>query len=254
MDSASGSHCTDFTNFERTADFKSSSPSKFVKNSTSNTAIPRILEEEKQASLRALAQDKAWQSIHFTHNKPAESKRHKLHTSTYSLHTFLESTFDKTQMDCHADFQSARNDRKPSPHTLESTFSHDTPFLSSRDFRKEVVAIHKSAKADSKKNTQKAKTLESTFEKMQMDCHADFQSARNDRENAPTLKTPQAQAKLDSRNEAQNLKTPAKDSRICDEKSGLSSDWQGSYLSGDLRQSRRIHDLSRKAESTSQIY
>ncbi|MDL0079199.1 hypothetical protein [Helicobacter zhangjianzhongii] len=47
-----GNHCTDFTNFERTADFKSSSPSKFVKNSTSNTANPRILEEESQAPTR----------------------------------------------------------------------------------------------------------------------------------------------------------------------------------------------------------
>ena len=44
------------------------------------------------------------------------------------------------------------------------------------------------------------------------------------------------------------------DSRICDEKSGLSSDWQGSYLDGnDRRQSRRIADLSRKAESTNKL-
>ena len=50
---------------------------------------------------------------------------------------------------------------------------------------------------------------------------------------------------------AETLSELAQDSRICDEKSGLSSDWQGSYLSGnDRRQSRRIHDLSRKAEST----
>ena len=49
MDSVLGNHCTDFTNFERTADLKSSSLSKFVKNSTSNTAIPRILEKEKGA-------------------------------------------------------------------------------------------------------------------------------------------------------------------------------------------------------------
>ena len=49
----------------------------------------------------------------------------------------------------------------------------------------------------------------------------------------------------------ETLSELAQDSRICDEKSGLSSDWQGSYLSGnDRRQSRRIHDLSRKAEST----
>ena len=39
--SSLGNHCTDFTNFERTADLKSSSPSKFVKNSTSTTALVR---------------------------------------------------------------------------------------------------------------------------------------------------------------------------------------------------------------------
>ncbi|ETD26495.1 MBOAT family O-acyltransferase [Helicobacter canis] len=76
-----------------------------------------------------------------------------------------------------------------------------------------------------------------------MDCHAD-KSARNDRKNA-------IGEKVDFRSEAQNLHKQAKDSRICDEKSGLSSDWQGSYLDGnDRRQSCRIADLSRKAEST----
>ena len=170
-DSASGSHCTDFTNFlkkhrlaasgipcfERTADLKSSSLSKpatavqgeaeagffrkFVKNSTSNTAIPRILEEEKQASLRDFALAKSWQSIpHKPSPHTLESKRHKLHASTYSLHTILESIFDKTQMDCHAI----------------------------------ATAL-----------------------------------ARNDRKNA-------ASKKVDSRSEAQNLKTPTKDSRIFD--------------------------------------
>ena len=58
---------------------------------------------------------------------------------------------------------------------------------------------------------------------------------------------------MDSNKNARNLNETAKDSRIFDEKSGLSSDWQGSYLSGnDRRQSRRIHDLSQKAESTSE--
>ncbi|MDL0081534.1 alanine--tRNA ligase [Helicobacter sp. XJK30-2] len=42
--SSLGNHCTDFTNFERTADLKSSSPSKFVKNSTSTTANTRIVD------------------------------------------------------------------------------------------------------------------------------------------------------------------------------------------------------------------
>ena len=83
------------------------------------------LESTFLSSLRALAQDKAWQSIpHKSSPRTLESKRHKLHTSTYSLHiilesqaplkspTTLESTFDKTQMDCHAIATAlARNDK-----------------------------------------------------------------------------------------------------------------------------------------------
>ena len=75
-DSVLGSHSGDFKDFRGTADLKSSSPSKFVKNSTSNTANPRILEEESQAShssLRAL-QSKAWQSIS-TKNAKVDSKK-----------------------------------------------------------------------------------------------------------------------------------------------------------------------------------
>ena len=46
------------------------------------------------------------------------------------------------------------------------------------------------------------------------------------------------------------LANSAKDSRIVDEKSGLSSDWQGSYLSGnDRSRYRRIHDFSQKANA-----
>ena len=42
--SSLGNHCVDSTNFERTADLKSSSPSKFVENSTSTTANTRIVD------------------------------------------------------------------------------------------------------------------------------------------------------------------------------------------------------------------
>ncbi|MDL0079102.1 FAD-dependent oxidoreductase [Helicobacter zhangjianzhongii] len=47
--SALGNHSADFGDFEATADLKSSSAPKSPKNYESNTAIPRILEEEKQA-------------------------------------------------------------------------------------------------------------------------------------------------------------------------------------------------------------
>ena len=57
---------------------------------------------------------------------------------------------------------------------------------------------------------------------------------------------------LDSSHIAKNLNDSAKDSRICDEKSLLCEQAQGSYLSGnDRRACEVIKDLSRKAESTS---
>ena len=70
--------------------------------------------------------------------------------------------------------------------------------------------------------------------------------------NAQSVKTPQAAEKADSRRNAKNVSEPAKDSRICDEKSGLCEATQGRALgvrnrSGD----EAIADLSRKAESTS---
>ena len=59
--------------------------------------------------------------------------------------------------------------------------------------------------------------------------------------------------KADSNDEAPNLNETAKDSRICDEKSLLCEQAQGSYLSGnDRRACEAIKDLSRKAESTSE--
>ncbi|MDL0081105.1 helicase-related protein [Helicobacter sp. XJK30-2] len=81
-----------------------------------------------------------------------------------------------------------------------------------------------------------------------MDCHAlPSDKARNDK----NLNDSQAATKVDS-STAQNPSDSAKDSRICDEKSGLCESTQGRALgvrnrSGD----EAIADLSRKAESTS---
>ena len=117
-------------------------------------------------------------------------------------------------------------------------FSDKAQTLSSRDLRQQVVAIHKST---------------------QIDCHAD-KSARNDSNNAPTLKQsaqdsrifdnkapsvskPQATAKLDS------SKSPS-DSKILDEKCGLQGKSQGSYLDGnDRRDFSPLPHFSLKAES-----
>ena len=98
-----------------------------------------------------------------------------------------------------------------------------------------------------------------------MDCHAD-KSARNDgktrnpnesaqdsrsfNKNAQNLTTPQAEAKVDSRSEAQNLNESAQDSRILDEKCGLQGKSQGSYLDGDLWDFSPLPHFSLKAESS----
>ena len=75
-----------------------------------------------------------------------------------------------------------------------------------------------------------------------MDCHADFQSARNDGNHVFDT-TPQAAAKLDS------SKSPS-DSKILDEKCGLQGKSQGSYLSGNDRSDfSPLPHFSLKAES-----
>ena len=128
----------------------------------------------------------------------------------------------------------AKNYESPTatPRILEENQAKRENQSSSRALREQSVAIHKSTQVDSS---------------AKMDCHAAATTAaRNDREKA-------ANQKVDSRETTQNVENSAQDSRICDEKSGLSSDWQGSYLDGnDRRQSRRIADLSRKAESTNE--
>ena len=218
VDSASGSHCTDFTNFlkkhrlaasgipcfERTADLKSSSLSKFVKNSTSNTAIPRILEEEKQASLRDTAPAVAWQS----NSAQAESnqingarkacnlERTLSQAKLESSHTAqkVESSFKKADsMDCCDLPSKSRNDRKPILRTLESKrYKLHTSTYSLHTF------------------------LESTFEKTQMDCHAIATAlTRNDSNNAPTLKTPAKDSRIFAHNAQSAFDTKASGGRIC---------------------------------------
>ena len=125
-DSALSNHSSDFVDFGTTADHQSSSAPKSTKSTTSTTAIPRILEEDNQSdlekslfsSLRALAQDKAWQS----------TKSTQVDSSNAAF-----STAAKT-MDCHADFQSARNDsiNADSSNALSSRADSPIPPLSSR--------------------------------------------------------------------------------------------------------------------------
>ena len=105
-----------------------------------------------------------------------------------------------------------------------------------------------------------------------MDCHAlqskalddrksnkSKQNTKDSRKNTRNLKTPQAAkptpapSPSDSRIEAQNLNESAKDSRICDEKSGLFKRVQGRILGVCNRSARaEIADLSRKTSEAVQ--
>ena len=93
----------------------------------------------------------------------------------------------------------------------------NAPTLSSRDFRKEVVAIHKSAQADSKKKVDSNNDYSASAECM--DCHATASAvSRNDRNNAPILKTPAKDSRIFDTNaaseKADSSKSPC-DSKIC---------------------------------------
>ena len=92
-DSALGSHSADLVDFGATADHKSSSALKSPKNYESNTAIPRILEEDKQNALESSSRaDEVGVAIHSPNTQNLESS-----------------------MDCHDLPSKSRNDSNNAP-------------------------------------------------------------------------------------------------------------------------------------------
>ncbi|STO96618.1 glycosyltransferase family 2 protein [Helicobacter canis] len=259
--------------FRATADHKSSSTLKSTKSTTSNTANPRILESQSSSEnhktrrsrsffSKSTASDSAPQNSqsHDSSSKILESSAENTKEQAPFLarksnreQLSLESSFEKS----HAHFLSLRDTAQAvawqstatKTQPLESTFSHNAPFLSLRadlsawqsikesaqvdsrsgypasaefvdrhasittlarddknatsekvDSSEQVhflssraaqsgVAIHKGAKADSKKNAQRVESLESSCEKVdsRVDCRAAAHTAaRNDgKNNAP---------------------------------------------------------------------
>ena len=160
----------------------------------------------------------------------------------------------KEAMDCHAAATApARNDENNAMD--KKVDSRDTaPSLSLRADGV-GVAIHKECtQVDSRKQTQK---LESTFEQ-----NAQATQKVDSRKQAQNLNE-QAQDSKSFDNNAHNMSEQAQDSRIsketsanaeryplfCDEKSGLSSDWQGSYLDGNDRRQSRKAESSNNAQN-----
>ena len=204
-DSVLGSHSGDFKDFRGTADLKSCSPLKSLKNTASTTAIPRILEEEIQAGCEKHAanqnqpQSKKVDSSNeaFLSSLRADlSARQSIQTETQNL----ESTFDK-----NAKLQ--KKDSSPNAH-----FS----VIASRD---SGVAIHKGAKVDSSndysagaefvdsKETSANAERYPLFSKEATLCHATATAeARNDRRNAESQKVDSSNAQSVSKPQAEGLK------------------------------------------------
>ena len=176
-DSALGRQCGSVGVFAEGTDRESANLPQKRQSSHSPTAIPRILEEEKRTenkkvdsssnayflSLRALLR-KAWQSIQ-KYTNPLESTFEKTAQKAQEIQTLQKADSSDTPifatakaMDCHAV-------QTPLAMTEKSTASKNEDsrneyFLSSsRDFRKEVVAIHKGAQVDSSFSAQNASTL-----------------------------------------------------------------------------------------------
>ena len=214
---------------------------------------PRILEEEKEAECGNSCREQVELESSFEKsrdcgaNAPSPSLRDTAEAVAWQ--STLESTFEKVDSST-AQIPSLRGDEIAEAKQGAAAAS---------------LVIHKPKSSNNAQNNYSA-SAES------MDCHA-ANAARNDRNNAAQKADSSHAARRqdceneDSGKQTQTLSNSAKDSRIsketsanaercplfCDEKSVFSSDWQGSYLEGnDRRQSRRIADLSRKAESTSQ--
>ena len=180
----------------------------------------------KYAPLHTLAKP------HFYHPNPtASDSAPENKQSPDSISTILES-----------------QDPLKSPTNLESSFDNNAPFPSLRALAQD-----------------KAWQSTSTAPKVDSSTATILNELRIFDKTTQKVGEPQTQASLDSRNEAQNLKTPAKDSRIsketsanaercplfCDEKSGFCECAQGRALGVRNRRAHEaIHDLSRKAESS----
>ncbi|WP_410780140.1 lipid II flippase MurJ [Helicobacter canis] len=204
--------------------------STFAQSSHSTTATPRILEEDNQTECEKSAENQ----------KQPQSKKVD---SSVKLDSSPNAPFSVI-----ASRDSGVAIYTKNTHSLESTFennankthkvdSSDAPIFAGA----EAVDCHDFACAKSRNDNRKNTIDEKVDSSNAQSVFSQNAVRRQDLENLEST--------FDN---TTILKQFAKDSRICDEKSGLSSDWQGSYLSGDLRQSCRIADLSRKTSEAVQ--
>ena len=176
----------------------------------------------------------------------------------------LESTFlnnaEKIQSIASLEKVDSRNAQNPHEQA-------DSTFLSSRDFRKEVVAIHKGAKADSKEKMDCHATATQRLAMTENNAISENAVSLENKRSAVSLENKRSGAsvssqvsleKVDSRENAESLNTPQNakaenvfDShlaggRIFDEKAGLCSGEQGDKTCGLSTQRATNSPLFRK--------
>ena len=174
QDSASGEQCGSVANFVKGTTAKVANLPQSLQSSLVPTAIPRILEEESQASLRDTAPAVARQSTLESSNLDSSSLSSRAAQSGVAIHNSAQAESNQINGACEArnlksvvgGLGGQRGDKggdfaiQAPPSPFERTLSQ--------------------TKLESSHTAQKVESS--------MDCHADFQSARNDRKNATTLK------------------------------------------------------------------
>ena len=177
------------------------------------SAIPRILEEDKQAGReKSCSEQVAPENLQNPTAKQATAVQGEAAAGFFRIPRILEE-----------DKQAGREKSCREQLQLESTFDNPaTPQTQKMDSKGEAQTLSKPA-----------------------------QDSRSFTQNTPILNTPQAAANEDSRGEAQTLSKPAQDSRILELESGLFEPRKEIRL-GRLSTQRgdEIHDSSPKAEST----
>ena len=238
---------------ESTFDKSTDSSSKILpresekKADSSPTATPRILEEDNQAECEkspTFLESTFEKSRDCGANAPAPSLRDTApavaRQSTQTKTQSLESVFEQNAPSV-SDSQAAANedsrsfDKEAQNVSKSAQDSSEVPFLSLRENPQGFSWQSISAQADSKQNAQilhepQAEANEDSsnafFASAKcMDCHADFQSARNDDKNA-------ASKNEDSRSftqNAQNLTTPQAEG-FCDDFGGFQAIGKGATL------------------------
>ena len=141
-----GNHSADLVDFGTTADHKSSSAPKSTKNYESNTAIPRILEEENQSSSRAAQSGVA---IHKKVDSTSEAQNLKMPAKDSRIFESQAQKVGKSQAQANLDSSKSPSDSKILDEKCGLQGKSQGSYLDGNDCRDFSPLPHFSLKAES---------------------------------------------------------------------------------------------------------